>query len=71
MATITFNEEESDITYEVDDLEIYGHLEPYSTGRTIAYRFVPDWFSNTTASDYFDANWENIEEEILKEFKDE
>lgn len=68
---VKFFDDEDDIVYDVDDMEIYGHLESYNTGREIAHRFVPDWFSDTRASDYFDANYEEIEEEILTAFSNE
>lgn len=59
-------------TYEtkVGDMEIEfeGHLYPYNDGKCDTFRVVDDSFSDNDSRDYFDNNWEDIEEEILSAY---
>jgi hypothetical protein len=57
-------------TYELDGdtKEIEGKLKPYNSGRSIDYEFEPDYFTDEEVESFYDNNWEDIQEEILKEF---
>ena len=57
--TFTLNGEEKEIT---------GTLQPYNTGRMIDYEFDSNWFTDDETEKYYDENWEDIRDEILKEF---
>lgn len=47
--------------------ELDGELKPFNTGRAIEYEFEPDYVSD---DDYYDENWELIEEHILDKLTD-
>lgn len=55
-------------TIEGEEREIEGTLEPYNSGRSVEYKFEPDDFEDDETEEYYDDNWEDIEEEILDEF---
>lgn len=63
-----------DVSYvlynEFNDIEgeISGSLKPYHSGRAWEYEFEPSWFDQEWTEDYYDTNWEAIEEEVLKKF---
>jgi len=63
--------QEYSVTYEKvvdgEDIEIEGTLVPYDSGRNVEYKFEADDFADDNSEKYYDENWENIEEEILKE----
>lgn len=50
------------------EIEINGRLIPYGTGRSVEYEFEPDGFTDKETEEFYDNNWEDIEEEILHEF---
>jgi hypothetical protein len=50
-------------------IEIEGSLIPYHTGRCKEFNFEPSVFLDTESSMYWDANWEQIEQEILNQIK--
>lgn len=56
------------ITIDGKLFEIEGLLIPYSTGRAVEYTFEPFYFDTPETEQYYDDNWENIEEQILEEF---
>lgn len=50
-------------------IEIDGYLHPYDTGRGVNYEFRPGIDSDDDeAQEYYDENYEDIEQEILDEF---
>lgn len=49
-------------------IEIEGTLIPYHTGRSMEYEFQPGYFMDEDTEQYYDENWEDIEEEILSKF---
>ena len=49
-------------------IEIEGTLNPYHTGRSIEYGFEPGYFSDPAVENYWDENWETIEDEIRDKF---
>jgi len=57
-------------TYELDGdvKEIEGKLKPYNSGRSVDYEFEPDYFTDEEVESFYDNNWEDIQEEIMKEF---
>lgn len=57
-----------EVEYEFDGIEIYGVLEKYYTGRDNQYEFKPSYFEDTRAEEYYDENWEDINDEILSVF---
>lgn len=50
--------------------EIDGILKPKNTGRSVDYYFEPDDYADRVSEDYYDENWEDIEDEILKTFNE-
>jgi hypothetical protein len=51
-------------------MEIEGTLTSYDTGRCVEYKFKPDYYSSIQAENYFDNNWEEIEDQIIEKFWD-
>jgi hypothetical protein len=51
-------------------LEITGVLSPYNTGRGTEYEFQPDFFTDVEAENYFNENWETVQDEILDKLYD-
>lgn len=49
-------------------VEIEGTLSPHHTGRSIEYGFEPGYFDDQENQQYWDANWETIEDEIRNKF---
>jgi len=45
-----------------------GSLIPYKTGRSEEYRFEPSWFMDEESENFYEENWEDIEEQILNKF---
>lgn len=62
------------VTYEIATdnnlLEIEGILKSYNTGRSKEFEFEPSFYSDEEAEKYYDENWENIEDQILKSFNE-
>jgi hypothetical protein len=56
------------IVSENDIIEITGTLKPFKTGRCTEYSFEPDTFLNESDEEYWDENWDTIEEEIIQHF---
>ena len=50
-----------------DLFELDGELKPFDSGRDIDYEFEPDYISD---DDYYDENWELIEDYILDKLTD-
>jgi hypothetical protein len=50
-------------------IEIEGQLNPYHSGRAEEYEFEPTYFSDTHSEEYYDNNWERVEDEILDKFR--
>ena len=73
MSKITFKKKE--VTYEdtVDglDIEIEGIMRKEYDGRASFYTFEPDWFVSKEARDYYDENWENVQDAILQQFNNQ
>ena len=73
--TITITKNDDNNTYDVsyiidtdgDVMEITGSLLPFETGRETDYSFSPDTFLDTASEEYYDENWEEIEEELQAE----
>jgi hypothetical protein len=71
---IEFEEEDDDILVEykikIDDkeLEIFGKLKTYKSGRGESYQFEPDYFSDADAQKFHDENWEKIEDQIINAY---
>lgn len=59
-----------DYVYTEDDtmIQFSGSLNPYHTGRDYEYEFEPSWFHDKESEQYYNENWEDIEEEILEKF---
>lgn len=51
-------------------MEIEGILTPYHTGRSEEHEFEPTYFMDDETEEYYDNNWENIEDEILNKFSE-
>ena len=51
-------------------MEIEGILNPYHTGRSEEHEFEPTYFMDDETEEYYDNNWENIEDEILNKFSE-
>jgi len=49
-------------------IEIEGVLKPYHTGRSVEYGFEPSYIDDVNVEQYWDANWEAIEDEIRDKF---
>lgn len=58
------------VKYKFGFIEIDGYLKPYDTGRAVNYEFEPDINSadDFETQEYYDENYEDIEQEILDEF---
>jgi hypothetical protein len=58
------------INYKFGFIEIDGYLKPYNTGRGDDYEFHPDINNDddNEAQEYYDENYEDIEQEILDKF---
>jgi hypothetical protein len=56
------------VNYKFGFIEIDGYLKPYNTGRGGDYEFHPEINDDDEAQEYYDENWETIEQEILDEF---
>ncbi|MCK9417611.1 hypothetical protein M0Q97_13295 [Candidatus Dojkabacteria bacterium] len=54
------------ITVDGDIIEIEGKLTQYDSGRAKEFKFEPDYLENV--EEYYDENWEKIEDEILAYF---
>lgn len=59
-----------DVEYKRGDIEISGQLVAYDTGRTENLSFEPSHFVDKASEEYYDANWEDIEEDIKKHLDD-
>ena len=46
-------------------IQFSGSLNPYHTGRDTEYEFEPSWFQDDESEQYYDENWEEIEDQIL------
>ena len=57
------------IVIDGNTIEIDGILIPYHTGRCTEFNFEPWQFIDAESSMYWDANWEQIEQEILNQIK--
>jgi hypothetical protein len=51
-------------------IEIEGTLNPHHTGRSVEYGFEPGYFTDQVAENYWNENWEAIEDEIRDKFYD-
>jgi hypothetical protein len=49
-------------------IEIEGTLNPHHTGRAVEYGFEPGYFTDQVAENYWNENWEAIEDEIRDKF---
>lgn len=56
------------VNYKFGFIEIDGYLKPYNTGRGAVYEFHPEINDDDEAQEYYDKNYEDIEQEILDEF---
>jgi len=56
------------VKYKFGIIEIDGYFKPYDTGRGINYEFHPKINDDDEAQEYYDENYEDIEQEILDEF---
>jgi hypothetical protein len=71
---IEFEEEDNDILVEykikIDDkeLEIFGKLKTYNSGRGENYQFEPDYFSDSDSEKFYDENWELVEDQIINAY---
>lgn len=45
-----------------------GRLIPYHSGRNGEYSFEPSWFADEDSENYYEDNWEMIEEQIIDKF---
>ena len=45
-----------------------GVLNPYNSGRSEEFNFEPEYFMDDDTEEYYDNNWEDIEEQILNKF---
>jgi hypothetical protein len=59
--------DEYSVNYQIDNIEIEGKLISYNSGRAKEYKFEPSFIDDET-EEYYDENWEDIEEEILAYF---
>ena len=46
------------------EIEFSGSLNMYHSGRSEEYEFEPSWFSDQESEDYYDRNWEKVEDQI-------
>ena len=51
-------------------VEITGVLSPYNTGRGTEYEFQPNFFTDAESENYFNENWEAVQDEILAKLYD-
>lgn len=56
------------VYYVKGDIGFDGTLIKYHSGRAEEYEFEPSYFDDKESEDYYDNNWEKVEEEILNEF---
>jgi len=49
-------------------IEIEGTLNPHHTGRSVEYGFEPGYFTDQVAENYWNENWEAVEDEIRNKF---
>jgi hypothetical protein len=56
------------VYYVKGDIGFDGRLLKYHSGRAEEYEFEPTYFNDKESEEYFDNNWEKVEEEILNEF---
>lgn len=61
-----------EITYVYQDDENFyqfsGYLLPVHTGRNVEYSFEPSWFMDEESEEFYEKNWEMIEEQIINKF---
>jgi hypothetical protein len=66
------NKEEYHVNYQItkngDLMEIEGILKPYHSGRSQDYEFEPNYFMDEKSEEYWDNNWDIIEDQILTYF---
>lgn len=71
-AVIDIDKKELKVNYQKEingnTIEIEGKLIPYNSGRAKEYKFEPSYFTDSESEEYYDNNWENVEEEILNVF---
>lgn len=48
-----------------DIIEIEGNLKSYNTGRSEEFEFEPTDYNDSDSEEYYDNNWEDIEEDIM------
>lgn len=56
------------ITIDGNDIEIEGNLNSYNSGRAEEYKFEVDTFIHEEDEEYYNNNWEDIEDQILTYF---
>ena len=49
-------------------IEIEGRLNPHHTGRAVEYGFEPGFITDEVSENYWNENWEAIEDEIRNKF---
>ena len=54
------------ITINQETFEFSGELTSYNSGRSIEYEFNPSFFIDDESEEYYNDNYESIEEEILE-----
>lgn len=52
-------------------LQFSGSLIPFHTGRDYDYQFEPSWFQDDESENYYNENWEKIEDQIMDKFYEE
>ena len=56
------------VNYQINDIEIEGDLRPHHTGRSVEYGFEPGYFTDSASEEYWDNNWETVEDQIREKF---
>ena len=66
METISFDD--LSVIYTNGEIEISGSIVSYHSGRSLEYQFEPSWFSDGDSEEFWDQNWEDIEEKIVNQY---
>ena len=66
---IQITEDNSSFIYIDGDVEISGELMKCYDGRKYFFKVEPNWFLDDNSEDYWNDNWEDIEESIIKKIQ--
>ena len=75
MGLVIFDKDEDSgsvtFVYQKGDIEFEGVITAYNTGRTFDHKVSVDFFADQASEDFWDENWEDLEEKILAQYDSE